>query len=117
MTVIEIITNVIMPIVSVAITALTGYIVWFLQEEKKETNKIRKTTADEFEAIKEGLKELLLDSIATAHERHVIHEEKLTVANFNRIEGIYKAYKKLGGNGGADMMWREIKDEKLDGGM
>jgi ABC-type enterochelin transport system permease subunit len=113
----EIITSVVMPVVGILITALTSYIVWFLQEEKKETKEIRKTTAGEFDAIKEGLKELLLDSIAQAHEKHVMKDERLTVANFNRIEGIYNAYKKLGGNGGADMMWKEIKGEKLDGGI
>ena len=97
-------------------SSLLGYVVWILQQQRKETAEIRKLTADEFGAIKEGLKELLLDSIATAHDKYVIGDGLLSVASFNRIEGIYDAYKKLGGNGGADMMMKEIKNEPLDGG-
>ena len=112
----QIMTDLIIPLIMLIASSLLGYIIWVLQEQRKETKEIRRLTADEFGAIKEGLKELLLDSIATAHDKYVMGDDLLSVAAFNRIEDIYNAYKKLGGNGGADMMMKEIKNEPLDGG-
>ena len=112
----EIMSNFIFPLIMAIVPAFMGYIIWILQEQRKESKEYRRLTAEEFVALKDGLKELLLDSIAHAHKVYVLGDEPLTVANFNRVEGIYNAYKKLGGNGGADIMWKEIKNEPLDGG-
>lgn len=110
------ITNLVIPLIMLIASSLMGYIVWILQQQRKDTAEMRKHTAEEFGAIKQGLTELLLQSIVNAHDKYVIAEEPLTVVAFNRVTGIYNAYKKLGGNGGADKMMEELKHESFDGG-
>ena len=110
------ITELLIPLILAIASGVLGYIVWILQQQRKQTEEIRKITAEEFGAIKQGITELLLQNIVDAHERYVAREEPLTVAAFNRITGIYNAYKKLGGNGGAEKMMQEIKNEELEGG-
>ena len=51
-----------------------------------------------------------------AHEKYVIGDKPLTIACYNRIIGIFSAYKKLGGNGAAEKMMDEIKHENIEGG-
>lgn len=112
----QVMTNLVFPLILAIVPILMGYIIWILQEQRKETREIKKLNYDEFSAIKQGLMELLLENIADNHERYVIKNEPLSIVAFNRIEGIYKAYKKLGGNGGADKMVSEIQGEHIDGG-
>lgn len=109
-------TELLIPLIMVIASGLMGYIVWILQQQRKEAAEMRKVTAEEFQAIKKGLTELLLQNIMESHEKYVIKDEPLTVIAFNRVTGLYNAYKNLGGNGGADKMMKEINNESIDGG-
>lgn len=113
---VNLMTNLFIPLILALAPALMGYIIWILQEQRKETAEIKRITAEEFGAIKQGLMELLLENIAEAHEKYVIGDRPLTIACYNRIIGIFSAYKKLGGNGAAEKMMDEIKHENIDGG-
>ena len=99
MTLNQLITNVIMPIVLCIAGAMMGYIVWLLQTQRTENKEVRKATQEELDAIKQGVKLILRRDIISEHARYVIDEQPMLPMIYDNLCEEYEAYKCLGGNG------------------
>lgn len=90
-----------LPIVA---TALMGYVVWLLQEQRKD----KKAECAKREANANGTKLILFYMLQRLHteymyQKYVTHEQR------TQFREIYEAYHELGGNGYGTRMWEDIK--------
>lgn len=93
------ITNVIMPIILCIAGAMMGYIVWLLQDTRKENRKTTKATQEELTAIKNGVKLVLRRDIISEHAKYVVDKNPMPPLIYDNLCEEYEAYKALGGNG------------------
>ena len=95
----------VMELISIALpivlTALMGYIVWLLKEQKKDRD-----------ANSKGTMLLLRVQLIEYHSKYMALKEIPTYAYENFCE-MYKAYHDLGGNGMVTKMYEEIQELHL----
>ena len=75
-------------------------------------NKLKKRLKEQSE-IKEGLVAILHDRLFQSG-MYFVSKGEITVTELNNIEGIYKAYHNLGGNGTGTEVYERVKDLKLN---
>lgn len=85
----------------VVLTGLMGYVVWMLQNQKKDRD-----------ANSRGTMLLLMVQLIEYHDRYVKEGEIPSYA-YENFDKMYQAYKELGGNGMVTKMYEEIKDLHL----
>lgn len=110
------ITNVIMPIILCIAGALMGYMVWLLQETRKENRETTKATHEELEAIKSGVKLVLRRDIISEHARYVVDKEPMPPLIYDNLCEEYEAYKTLGGNGMVKKLMDDLAQANIGGG-
>ena len=98
-----------LPIVA---TSLMGYVVWYLQTQKKQTTARVEEENKRREANSNGTKVMLLYMLERLHTEYklqgfVSHEQR------NRFREIYEAYHNLGGNGYGTALWEDIKELEI----
>lgn len=99
----------ILPIVT---TSVMGYVVWYLQNQKKAN--IKKTEEDnrKQEANCNGTKMILLYMLERLHteykmQGYVSHMQR------DRFFEIYQAYHNLGGNGYGTALWKDVEEIEI----
>lgn len=92
-------------IISPALVAFMGWIVYILKEQKKST------TAQE-----KGLMLLLRREIIGAHKRFCELGEPMSALDYATVCEMNEAYQKLGGNGMTEKLFAEIKAVEITGG-
>lgn len=85
----------------IILTALVGYVVWLLKEQKKDRS-----------AQEEGIMLLLRVNIIEYHDRYIKKGSIPTYA-YDNFEDMYRCYHALGGNSMADKMHSEINQLHL----
>lgn len=106
-------------ILPIFLTALMGYIVWLLQEQKKQKiedakerdNRIKKET-EQRSANSKGTMLLLRVQLIEYHDRYIAQGSIPSYAYQNFCE-MYEAYHELGGNGMITKMMHEIEELHL----
>lgn len=98
-----------LPIVA---TSLMGYVVWYLQNQKKQTTARVEEENKRREASSNGTKVMLLYMLERLHTEYklqgfVSHEQR------NRFREIYEAYHNLGGNGYGTALWEDIEELEI----
>ena len=98
-----------LPIVA---TSLMGYVVWYLQTQKKQTTARVEEENKRREANSNGTKVMLLYMLERLHTEYklqgfVSHEQR------DRFREIYEAYHNLGGNGYGTALWEDIKELEI----
>lgn len=88
-------------ILNIVVTAASGYIVWLLQEQRKERISTNKATSL-----------LLRRELNQLHEEY-LEKETITSSQYSSFYDIYKTYHDLGGNGTADRWFDDIKKMKV----
>ncbi len=86
----------------IALPVILGYIVWLLQEERKD----RKATT-------QGMKEVLGYMIDRWHEEFVL-QGYVTSDQRNQFEGAYAAYAANKGNGARKKKWEDVQKLTID---
>lgn len=109
-------TELFIPLVMLFASSLMGYIIWILQQQRKEQQEIRKVTAQELNAIKDGLVLLLRENIITAHVKYVEEKTPMMALAYDNICEIYEKYKTLGGNGMADKLMKDLERAEVKRG-
>ena len=107
------ITNVIMPIVLCIAGAMMGYIVWLLQQQRTETKEVRKSTQEELDAIKQGVKLILRRDIIGEHTKYVIDKQPMLPMIYDNLCEEYEAYKCLGGNGMVAKLMSDLANARI----
>ena len=85
----------------VVLTGLMGYVVWMLQNQKKDRD-----------ANSRGTMLLLMVQLIEYHDRYV-QEGEIPSYAYENFDKMYQAYKDLGGNGMVTKMYEEIKELHL----
>lgn len=85
----------------IILTALMGYIVWLLKNQKKDRD-----------ANSKGTMLLLRVQLIEYHDKYMAHGNIPSYAYDNFIE-MYEAYHSLGGNGMITKMYEEIRELHL----
>ena len=85
----------------VVLTGLMGYVVWMLQNQKKDRD-----------ANSRGTMLLLMVQLIEYHDRYV-QEGEIPSYAYENFDKMYQAYKDLGGNGMVTKMYGEIKELHL----
>lgn len=106
-------------ILPIFLTALMGYIVWLLQEQKKQKiedakerdNRIKKET-EQRSANSKGTMLLLRVQLIEYHDKYMMLGDIPSYAYENFME-MYDAYHALGGNGMITKMMHEIEELRL----
>lgn len=108
----EILINTYYTLLPIVATSLMGYVVWYLQTQKKQS-KVRIEEEDKKrEANANGTRVMLLYMLERLHTEYklqgfVSHEQR------NRFREIYEAYHNLGGNGYGTALWEDIKELEI----
>lgn len=93
--------EILMQTYTIALPIVLGYIVWLLQNQKKDRN-----------ANSKGTMLLLRVQLIEYHDKYMALGEIPSYAYDNFIE-MYKAYHELGGNGMVTKMYEEIRELHL----
>ena len=98
-----------LPIVA---TSLMGYVVWYLQTQKKQSKVRIEEENKKREANANGTRVMLLYMLERLHTEYklqgfVSHEQR------NRFKEIYEAYHNLGGNGYGTALWEDIEELEI----
>lgn len=88
---------------TISLPVILGYIVWLLQNQKKDRD-----------AQSKGTMLLLRVNLIEYHDKYIALGEIPSYAYQNFIE-MYEAYSSLGGNGMVTKMYEEIHDLHLKG--
>ena len=108
----EILINTYYTLLPIVATSLMGYVIWYLQTQKKQS-KVRIEEEDKKrEANANGTRVMLLYMLERLHTEYklqgfVSHEQR------NRFREIYEAYHNLGGNGYGTALWEDIKELEI----
>ena len=108
----EILINTYYTLLPIVATSLMGYVVWYLQTQKKQS-KVRIEEEDKKrEANANGTRVMLLYMLERLHTEYklqgfVSHEQR------NRFREIYEAYHNLGGNGYGTALWEDITELEI----
>ena len=108
----EVLINSYYTLLPIIATSLMGYVVWYLQTQKKQTTIRIEEENKRREANANGTKVMLLYMLERLHTEYklqgfVSHEQR------NRFKEIYEAYHNLGGNGYGTALWEDIKDLEI----
>lgn len=87
---------------TIALPVVLGYIVWLLKEQKETRN-----------ANSQGIKEILGYMIDRIYDE-VVFQGYITTDQSNLLEGVYKAYEKLHGNGTRKHKYEYCKSVQID---
>ena len=110
------ITDVIMPIILCIAGALMGYMVWLLQETRKENRATTKATQEELTAIKNGVKLVLRRDLISEHAKYVVNKEPMPPLIYDNLCEEYETYKVLGGNGMVRKLMDDLAQANIGGG-
>lgn len=110
------ITNLLIPLTLTIATALIGYVIWILQEQRKENQEIKKMTSDRLQAINDGLILLMGNEIIKAHNKYVVDGQPIRPLAYDKLMKIIDTYTKLGGNGTAEKLKNDFGHLKLEKG-
>ena len=94
----------IMPTYTIVLTALMGYVVWLLKEQKAE----RKIDDAKQVAQANGIKTLLQIKLIEYHDRYM-KEQSIPSYALQNFLMMYDAYHELGGNGMVTQMLADVK--------
>lgn len=100
----------ILPIIA---TSIMGYLVWYLQNQKKSNDKRLDEEQLKREANANGTRAILLYMLERLYEEYklqncVTHEQR------QRFKDIYMAYHNLGGNGYGTQLWEFVKELEIN---
>lgn len=109
------ITNIIMPLILCIAGAMMGYIVWLLQETRKENRATTKATQEELNAIKNGVKLVLRRDIISEHSKYVVEKTPIPPFMYDNLCEEYEAYKTLGGNGMVKKLMDDLAQANIGG--
>ena len=96
-------TTIIEYIISPVVVAFMGYVVWALQNQRKQTN-----------ANNRGTMILLRDKIIEDHNKYVVENRPMPSYAYENFVETYEAYKALGGNGMAVKMYDEMQSVNIN---
>lgn len=99
-------TNVLMTGYPIVLTAICGYIVWLLQEQRKEAKKERDKVEKERIASTKGSRCLLRQQLIEYHDKYT-ERESISPHAYENLEEMLEAYEALGGNGKVKKMSQE----------
>lgn len=102
------ITDLLIPVIMLVVSSLMGYMVWLLQQQRKENQETRRVTSEELKAITRGVMLELRRDIIEEHNRYVSDKEPMMPLAYDNLCEVYDAYKSLGGNGMTDKLMEEI---------
>lgn len=97
----EIVTQIISIALPIILTSLMGYVVWLLQQQKKDRD-----------ANTKGTMLLLRVQLIEYHSRYIALGEIPSYA-YDNFEEMHEAYNELGGNGMITKMHKEIQELHL----
>ena len=111
--------QIIQPLVAMAITTAMGTLVgWLLNGFKTKANQLHKKTLQEEierEQNREILGELLFYRLVDLHRRYVIQGNPCSAADKQQVDDVYHHYHdKLGLNGSGTHMYNEIMEAHQD---
>lgn len=94
-------------------TSIMGYLVWYLQNQKKSNDKRLDEEQLKREANANGTRAILLYMLERLYEEYklqncVTHEQR------QRFKDIYMAYHNLGGNGYGTQLWEFVKELEIN---
>ena len=94
-------------------TSIMGYLVWYLQNQKKSNDKRLDEEQLKREANADGTRAILLYMLERLYEEYklqncVTHEQR------QRFKDIYMAYHNLGGNGYGTQLWEFVKELEIN---
>lgn len=104
-----------MPIILIVAGSLMGYIVWLLQEQRKEARETSKATQEELDAIKQGVKLVLRRDLISEHAKYVVEKQPMPPLIYDNLCEEYEAYKALGGNGMAKKLMEDLGKARVGG--
>ena len=90
-------------VLSVVLTSICSYLVWFLQNNKKKTDYQNKALM------------LMLRQELKTLSKNYIEAGEITQEQYDEFSEIYETYHSLGGNGLATKLFDEIKKLDLKG--
>lgn len=103
----------------IILTALVGYVVWLLQEQRKEQKELKRKQKEENKrneatnkATAEGMMLMLRYMMQRYHTEYML-QEFVTTEQYRNFEEIYNVYHSLKGNGTATKWFDEIKELEI----
>lgn len=99
-------------VLPIVVTSLMGYVVWALQNGKKQEKVRIEEESKKREANAQGTRVMLLYMLERLYEEYklqncVTHEQR------DRFAEIYNAYHNLGGNGYGTALWNSVKELEI----
>ena len=104
------------PLILCVASSLMGYIIWILQQQRKETREARDLTSRELAAIKHGVMLELRRDIIEEHNRYVNDQKPMLPLAYDNLCEVYDTYKALDGNGMAKKLMEEIETVHIEKG-
>lgn len=102
-------------LLSPVIVALVGYVVWLLQETRKEQRESQKARSACEQNMSRAMKYLLGLQIDIYHRRHCIKGEPMTADDYTEIQECWECYSSLDGNGVREKEYRELAALDISG--
>ena len=98
-----------LPIVA---TSIMGYVVWYLQNQRKVNDKRIEEEHKKREANANGTKAILLYMLERLYAEYKI-QGSVTHEQRQRFKDMYIAYHDLGGNGYGTQLWEFVKELEI----
>lgn len=95
-------------VLPIVVTSLMGYVVWTLQNGKKQEKVRIEEENKKREANAQGTKMMLLYMLERLYEEYKL-QDYVTHEQRDRFYEIYNAYHNLGGNGYGTALWETIE--------
>ena len=95
-------------VLPIVVTSLMGYVVWTLQNGKKQEKVRIEEENKKREANAQGTKMILLYMLERLYEEYKL-QDYVTHEQRDRFYEIYNAYHNLGGNGYGTALWETIE--------
>lgn len=92
---------------SIVLTALCGYVVHELKENRKAIKEENERKQAQEQAQCDALRALLRKNLVDLHSK-AMDKGSITLGDLESGKGMYKAYKALGGNGVVEHMDKDI---------
>lgn len=99
---------------SIVLTALCGYVVYELKENKKAIREENERKQAQEQAQCDALRALLRKNLVDLHAI-AMDRGSISVGELESGKGMYKAYKALGGNGVVEHMDKDIDSLPIEG--
>lgn len=98
---------------SIVLTALCGYVVYNLKENKKELREEKERRQAQEKAQCDALRALLRKNLVELHA-NAMQRGSITMGELESGKGMYTAYKALGGNGVVEHMDKDIDELPIE---